>query len=96
LKHLFEAVSLFLPEMDTAAFRLHRFLSDIAGLDVPLNVEAQPNQDDMDLQEMGGHRTLFNYLSTQMGISVQQGRGLVWYRAKRLVEMYENTFERNG
>lgn len=124
LKNLFEAVSPFLPEMDTAAFRLHRFLTVVARLDVPVNVEAihfnafvlirrgykveeitekeyqdllrlmdgleQPEPDDMELHEVGGHRALYNYLTTQMGISVSKGRGPVWYRAKRLMECYNS------
>ncbi|NUM45755.1 MAG: hypothetical protein HUU38_13715 [Anaerolineales bacterium] len=40
LKNLFEAVSPFSPEIDTSAFRLHRFLTDMADLDVPMNIEA--------------------------------------------------------
>lgn len=120
LKNLFEAVSPFSPEIDTAAFRLHRFLTEVARLDVPVNVEAihfnafvllrrgykveeitekehqdllrlmddleQPDPDDMELHEVGGHRNLYNYLTIQMGISVPKGRGPVWFRAKRLVE----------
>ncbi|HNB54440.1 MAG TPA: hypothetical protein PK530_21010 [Anaerolineales bacterium] len=46
----------------------------------------QPDPDDMELHEAGGHRNLYNYLTTQMGISVPKGRGPVWYRAKRLLE----------
>lgn len=129
LKHLFESGSPFSLAMDAAAFRLHRFLTGIAGLDVPVNVEAihfntfvllqrgykvegitekeyqdllrlmegleQPDPDDMELYEMGGHRTLYNYLTIQLGISVQPGRGPVWYRAKGLVEAYEIPPEHN-
>jgi len=124
LKRLFEAVSPFSQEMDVSAFRLHEFLTNVAGLDVTMNVEAvhfnafvlirrgykreeitekeyqdllrllndleQPDPDDMDLHEMGGHRGLYNYLTTQLGISVQPGRGPVWHRAKRLVEAYHS------
>lgn len=52
----------------------------------------RPELDDMVLHEYGGHRNLYTYLTTKMGISVQAGRGPVWARAKRLVEEYE---ERN-
>ena len=45
---------------------------------------------EMDLHEMGGHRGLYNYLTTRLGISVQPGRGPVWDRAKRLVEAYNS------
>lgn len=122
LKRLFEAVAPFSQEMDAVAFRLHAFLTNVARLDVPMNVETlhfnafvllrrgykaeeitekehlallqlmdgleQPDPDDMDLHEMGGHRALFNYLTKEMGLSVQPGRGPVWYRAKRLVEAF--------
>lgn len=124
LKQLFEHVSPFLPEMDADAFRLHHFLTQTAGLDVPMNVEVlhfnafvllrrgykveeitpqelknllrliegleQPSLDDMDLFDVGGHRALYNYLTSEMGLSVEAGRGPVWYRAKRLIEGYKS------
>ncbi len=46
----------------------------------------QPAQTDMELYEFGGHRDLYNYLTRQMGLSVEAGRGPVWYRARALVE----------
>ncbi len=123
LKRLFEAVSPFTPEMDVAAFRLHHFLTQVAGLvDVPISLETlhfnafvllrrgykpeeitykeytdllrlfdgleQPDPDDMDLHDMGGHRALYNYLTIQLGIYVEPGRGPVWFRAKRLLETH--------
>jgi len=124
LKRLFEAVSPLSSEMDGTTFRVHDFLTNVAQLDVPMNVEAihfntfvlirrgykveditekeyedllrlmdgleQPDPDDMELHEMGGHRALYNYLTTQMGISVQKGRGPVWFRGRRLVEAYNS------
>ena len=49
----------------------------------------EATEDDVDLNETGGHRELFNYLSKGMGLSVQKGRGPAWHRAKLLIEKYE-------
>ncbi len=46
----------------------------------------QPAKTDLELYDFGGHRDLYNYLTRKMGLSVQAGRGPVWYRAKALVE----------
>jgi hypothetical protein len=46
---------------------------------------------DMALAEFGGHRNLYSYLTKKMGLSVKQGRGPVWHRAKALVDKYEMT-----
>ena len=56
-----------------------------------MNGLEHPDPDDMELHEFGGHRNLYVYLTTQMGISVQAGRGPVWARAKGLVEEYEKS-----
>ncbi|MDM8520035.1 hypothetical protein QUF64_08310 [Anaerolineales bacterium HSG6] len=45
----------------------------------------EAHSDDMALYEFGGHRDLYNYLTKRMGLSVQQGRGPVWHRAKALI-----------
>jgi hypothetical protein len=126
LKHLFETVPL--PSVaNTLAegqyLDLHHFLTDVAGLELPLdevsihfnafnllrrgykiesisqeeyeqllrlmvNLE-EPDIDDLELYETGGHRVLYNYLTMQMGLSVQKGRGPTWYRAKALIKAYE-------
>lgn len=49
----------------------------------------QPTRNDMDLYDMGGHRDLYNYLTRQMGLFVEAGRGPVWYRAQSLIESYQ-------
>jgi len=54
-----------------------------------MNGIEQPDPDDMELHEFGGHRNLYDYLTTNLGVSVQKGRGPVWTRARRLVEGYE-------
>jgi hypothetical protein len=48
----------------------------------------QPDRHDMDLYDTGGHRDLYNYLTRQMGLAVEAGRGPVWYRAQSLIESY--------
>ena len=48
----------------------------------------QPHKTDMELHDTGGHRDLYNYLTRTMGLSVQAGRGPVWYRAQALIEKY--------
>ena len=48
----------------------------------------EAHNDDMVLYEFGGHRDLYNYLTKQMGLSVQQGRGPVWHRVKALINKY--------
>ncbi len=48
----------------------------------------QPDKNDMDLYATGGHRDLYNYLSRQMGLPVEAGRGPVWYRAQALIEKH--------
>ncbi len=50
----------------------------------------QPDIDDMDLYETGGHRTLYDYLTQQMGLSVQAGRGPAWHRARTLLDHYDS------
>jgi len=50
---------------------------------------AEAHIDDMALYEFGGHRDLYNYLTNRMGLSVQKGRGLVWHRAKALIDKHE-------
>lgn len=50
----------------------------------------QPGIDDSDLYSTGGHRELYNYLTQEMGLAVQQGRGPAWHRAKALIEKYES------
>ena len=52
--------------------------------------------EDLDLDEFGGHRNLYNYLTQQMGLSVEAGRGPVWHRAKALVDKYELTHRPGG
>ncbi len=126
LKQLFETVPLPSTEEttdDLAYLTLYHFLTQIAGLELPLNeaaihfnafalirrgyrVEfitleeyeqlqhlmaglAQPAIDDVDLHDTGGHRTLYDYLTKAMGLTVQPGRGPAWHRAMALIEAYE-------
>ena len=126
LKALFEAAPLPSDEEpipENSYLDLHRFLTQVAGLPLPLdekaihfnafalirrgyNVEAitekeyeqlcrlmreleEPDPDDLDLYESGGHRALYDYLTKAMGLSVQPGRGPAWHRAKALIEQYE-------
>lgn len=49
----------------------------------------QPDIDDFDLYDTGGHRALYDYLTRRMGLPVQAGRGPAWYRAKALIDNYE-------
>jgi hypothetical protein len=49
----------------------------------------QPDKNDLDLYETGGHRDLYTYLTRMMGLFVQPGRGPVWYRAQALIERYK-------
>lgn len=49
----------------------------------------QPDVDDMDLYETGGHRDLYTYLTKSMGLSGQPGRGPAWHRAEALIRKYE-------
>ena len=49
----------------------------------------QPTIDDLDLYDTGGHRELYTYLTQDLGLSVQPGRGPAWHRAKALRENYE-------
>lgn len=53
--------------------------------------EAYP--DDMELHDFGNHRALFTYLSEELGVFVEPGRGPVWHRARQLVERYEKAQE---
>ncbi|MCB0211613.1 MAG: hypothetical protein KDJ52_19910 [Anaerolineae bacterium] len=126
LKRLFGAVPLPSAEETTDNFdymALHRFLTEVAGLELALDeaavhfnafalirrgyqVEAitleeyeqlrrltdgleQPDSDDFDLYDTGGHRALYDYLTRRMGLPVQVGRGPAWYRAKALIDKYE-------
>lgn len=64
---------------------------------VQFMAEVDPaDREDMALYEFGGHRNLYNYLTKQMGLSVEQGRGPVWHRAKALVDKYEITHQPSG
>lgn len=59
-----------------------------------LMAEVDPtDREDMELYEYGGHRNLYTYLTKQMGLSVEKGRGPVWHRAKALVDKYELTHQ---
>lgn len=49
----------------------------------------EPTPDDTDLYDTGGHRALYDYLTQQMGLSVQTGRGPAWHRARNLIKKYE-------
>lgn len=126
LKRLFEAVPLSTGENDVTDDRylaLHHFLTQIAGLTLPLNEAAihsnaftlirrgykvediipaeyarlrdlmdglpEPDPDDEDLYETGGHRMLYDYLTQGMGLPVQRGRGPAWHRANALIKRYE-------
>lgn len=51
----------------------------------------QPDADDMKLHEAGTHRALYEYIKRQLGLDVEAGRGPAWYRAKRLMETYEES-----
>jgi hypothetical protein len=51
----------------------------------------QPDAHDMELHEIGTHRALYDYISQQLGLFVEPGRGPVWHRAKRLMEAYEKS-----
>jgi len=46
----------------------------------------QPSIDDMDLHPAGRHRALYDYLTGQMGLFVEPGRGSAWHRAYALIE----------
>jgi hypothetical protein len=49
----------------------------------------QPDKNDMELYDSGGHRDLYIYLTQMMGLFVQAGRGPVWYRAQALIDRYQ-------
>jgi hypothetical protein len=49
----------------------------------------QPDKNDMELYDTGGHRELYNYLTQHMGLPVEPGRGPVWYRAHLLIEKHQ-------
>jgi hypothetical protein len=49
----------------------------------------QPDKNDMELYDSGGHRDLYSYLTQMMGLFVQAGRGPVWYRAQALIDRYQ-------
>ncbi len=132
LKQLFETVPVpAVNELDAESQQvndsyrlLHNFLTEQAGLAVPMSESAihfnafallrrgyqieaitpneyrdlkqlmqgleQPDIGDMDLYDTGGHRTLYDYLTQQMGISVQAGRGPAWHRANVLLDQYQS------
>ena len=48
----------------------------------------QPDPDDMELHPVGHHRTLYTYLTKEMGLTVTPGRGPVWSRAKTLLDQH--------
>jgi len=48
----------------------------------------QPAPDDTDLFDTGGHRVLYDYLTREMGLPVQKGRGPAWHRANDLLNAY--------
>jgi hypothetical protein len=49
----------------------------------------QPGVDDTDLYDTGRHWELYTYLTKQMGLSVQKGRGPAWHRAAALINKHE-------
>jgi len=49
----------------------------------------QPDKNDMELYDSGGHRDLYTYLTQMMGLFVEPGRGPVWYRAQALIDRYQ-------
>ncbi len=51
--------------------------------------------EDMVLHDFGGHRDLYNFLTSKMGLSVKPGRGPVWHRAKDLLNHYERVYSQN-
>ena len=73
------------PEEITAT-EYARLISLMAGLE-------QPDKNDMDLYDTGGHRALYNYLTRQMGLSVEAGRGPVWYRAQALIQAHQKSLK---
>lgn len=90
--------------MDTASIHFNAFALLRRGYQVEEITEAeylgliglmdgleQPDKNDMELYDTGGHRDLYNYLTRQMGLSVEAGRGPVWYRAQALIEKYQTT-----
>ena len=56
---------------------------------------SQADIDDMELDDFGGHRALYRFLTNTIGLSVKQGRGPVWHRAKDLLDQYERVHSRN-
>ncbi len=54
-----------------------------------MNGLEQPDMDDLELYDTGGHRDLYNYLTKAMGLSVRNGRGPAWHRANDLLKKYE-------
>ena len=126
LKRLFDGLPLPSTAETTASSQyvdLHRFLTEVAGLELPLNEAAihfnafalirrgyqvepitpqeyehllqlmdgleQPDVDDNDLYDTGGHCELYDYLTRNMGLTVQAGRGPAWHRAAKLIEKYK-------
>ena len=54
-----------------------------------MNGLEEPEIDDLDLYDSGGHRALYTYLTIGLGLSVEPGRGPVWHRAVALVQNFE-------
>lgn len=49
--------------------------------------------DDMELNDFGNHRALYQYLTEGLGVYVEPGRGPVWHRAMQLVKHHEQMQE---
>jgi hypothetical protein len=101
-RFLTEAAGLALP-MDEASIHFNAFALIRRGYKVePITKQEyeqlrqlmvgleKPEAEDPDLHDAGGHRALYNYLTRRMGLSVQPGRGPVWYRANDLIKKYES------
>jgi hypothetical protein len=107
-------------EASLAVGRLHRFLIDVARLDLPNDDDAiqfnafvllrrgysveyiaakeyktlarlmaqaeEPDLSDMTLHNTGTHRAIYEFLTKELGLYVEPGRGPVWYRAQRLID----------
>lgn len=55
----------------------------------------QTDIEDMSLYDFGGHRDLYNFMTSKVGLSVKPGRGPVWHRAKDLLDHYERVHSQN-
>ncbi len=55
---------------------------------VLFEVAQRADSDDMELAETGAHRAIYTFLMQRLGLDVEAGRGPVWHRAAKLLEVY--------